>query len=119
MSLAAFAAAVRGERELRREISKMNRATAGAMRNNFYRCAMSQYLSVKFVMEWAGCVTGLLGALVLALNMPYSGWGWVFFLVSNLLWIVYGVITRANGIIFMQAGFACTSALGIFNALIK
>lgn len=80
---------------------------------------MSENLSAKFAVEWAGCFTGLLGAFVLALNMSYSGWGWVAFLLSNILWIAYGVITRAKGIVFMQAGFACTSALGIFNALIK
>ena len=66
-----------------------------------------------------GCLTGLLGAFVLALNLPFSGWGWVLFLVSNMLWIAYGVITRAKGIIFMQVGFACTSTLGVFNALVN
>lgn len=76
-------------------------------------------LSAKFVVEWAGCCSGLLGAFVLALNMPFSGWGWALFLLSNALWIIYGLITHARSIVLMQAGFACTSALGIFNALIK
>jgi hypothetical protein len=44
--------------------------------------------------EWVGCAFGLMGAAMLALNTRFSGWGFVFFLfflLSNICWIRYGV----------------------------
>lgn len=67
--------------------------------------------------EWAGSLTGLLGAALLALNSPVSGYGFVAFLVSNLCWITFGIITRSRPMIAMQAGFTATSVVGIYQWL--
>lgn len=63
--------------------------------------------------EWLGSILGLLGAAVLATNSPYSGYGFVAFLASNLCWIYYGYTKRAHGLLTMQAGFTLTSVIGI------
>ena len=65
------------------------------------------------LIEWAGTVFGVLGAGLLALNLRYSGWGFVAFLLSSLCWIGYGVLTGAQGLIVMQGVFMITSVLGI------
>lgn len=67
------------------------------------------------VIEWAGCITGLCGALLLALNNRYSGWGFVLFLVSNLGWVAFGLMTHATGMVVMQIGFTVTSLMGIWR----
>ena len=69
-------------------------------------------------LEWAGCVVGLLGACLVAMNNRLSGWGFVAFLVSNVLWIAFGVATGATGLVVMQAGFTATSLLGVYRWLI-
>ncbi len=69
-------------------------------------------------LEWAGCATGLLGAWLLALNNRLSGWGFAAFLVSNVLWIAFGVATGAAGLVVMQVGFTATSLLGMYRWLI-
>jgi hypothetical protein len=69
-------------------------------------------------LEWAGCATGLLGAWLLALNNRLSGWGFAAFLVSNVLWIAFGVATGATGLVVMQVGFTATSLLGVYRWLI-
>lgn len=67
------------------------------------------------VAEWCGCGFGLLGALVLALKMPWAGYGFVAFLLSNICWIIYGVMIGSWGLVSMQIGFMLTSALGIYR----
>ena len=63
------------------------------------------------IMEWAGCVTELCGAALLAMNNQYSGWGFVLFLSSNVAWITYGLISHATGMVVMQLGFTVTSLM--------
>ena len=48
------------------------------------------------LIEWAGCITGLLGASLLAMNNRYSGWGFVLFLLSNVAWIVFGLLSHTR-----------------------
>jgi len=42
-------------------------------------------------LEWTGAVLGLLGALLLSLNHRVSRYGWPLFLLSNFMWIGFGV----------------------------
>ena len=67
------------------------------------------------LLEWAGCATGVLGALLLALHNAYSGWGFVSFLTSNMCWIAFGIITGAEGLVVMQIAFTATSLLGLYK----
>lgn len=70
------------------------------------------------ILQWAGCATGVTGALLLALNTKHSGWGFVLFLVSNALWAAFGILTNAPGLVATQAIFTVTSLLGICRWLI-
>lgn len=66
---------------------------------------------------WAGAITGVFGAGILALNTAWSGWGFVAFLCSNIFWIVHGLATRTFSLVFMQAAFTATSVLGVYRWL--
>lgn len=68
-------------------------------------------------LQWAGCATGVAGALLLALNTKHSGWGFVLFLISNGFWTAYGIQTHAVGLITTQIVFTATSLLGIYRWL--
>jgi nicotinamide riboside transporter PnuC len=70
------------------------------------------------VIEWAGCITGLSGATLLAMNNRYSGWGFVLFLASNVAWIAFGLLSNATGMVVMQFGFTATSLMGVWKWLI-
>lgn len=65
------------------------------------------------LIEWLACLTGLIGAFLLASNNRSSKWGFVAFLASNALWIAYGISIQAWGLITMQVGFTATSLIGI------
>jgi hypothetical protein len=70
------------------------------------------------ILEWAGCATRLYRAAMLALNNRYSGWGFVLFLVSNVAWIFFWLLSHAAGMVVIQAGFTATSLMGIWKWLV-
>jgi hypothetical protein len=72
---------------------------------------------VKVVAEWFGFVSAGIGAITLALNVPWSGYGWYAFLCSNIAWVVYAAKRRIWSILLMQLVFATTSLVGIHRWL--
>lgn len=64
-------------------------------------------------LEWAGSLTGLVGAALLALNTRVSRYGWVLFLASNIFFIAFALASDLNGLLLMQCGFTVTSLIGI------
>ena len=65
--------------------------------------------------DWIGSITGLIGAAILALNLPWSAIGWLFFLVSNAAWFIYAMRKNMTALVAMQTGFALTTMIGIWR----
>ena len=65
--------------------------------------------------QWLGCFTGLLGAFLLALNLPLSRWGFLAYFLSNLSWIVYGLLAGLPALVLMQVGFLVTTFIGFYR----
>jgi hypothetical protein len=65
------------------------------------------------IMEWAGCILGLLGAVLLAVNCRVSRWGWVAYLLSNAAWIGYSIHAGANGLLLQQVFLIITNIVGL------
>lgn len=70
-------------------------------------------MTADLVLEWAGSVLALIGAFVLALNVPISRYGWVAFLLSNVVLIAFAYVIGRNGLLLMQCGFLVTSLVGL------
>lgn len=71
------------------------------------------------VLEWSGAVFGLMGAFLLSLNISFSRYGWPLFLLSNFMWIGFGIVTEAWGLVFMQVGFTLTSVNGLVQWFVR
>jgi len=69
------------------------------------------------IIEWSGSLLAVIGAGLLATRGRYVGYGFVFFLVSNVFWITYALAIADNKILFMQIAFTFTSLLGIYRWL--
>ncbi|MBK6616582.1 hypothetical protein [Ottowia sp.] len=67
------------------------------------------------MLQWCGCVTALMGSLLLAVKGRFAGFGFVLYLASNGLWALFGVVTNAPAIVVMQTGFGLTSLIGIWQ----
>ena len=70
-------------------------------------------------LEWISAIGGAAGALLLAFNNRWSGYGFVLFLASNAAWMAYGVMTNTFGMVTMQIVCTGTSLLGIWRWLVK
>ena len=69
-------------------------------------------------LKWTGTLTGVTGALILALNLPFSGWGWVLFATSALTWTIAGIAMRELSLVLLQGGFLVVDLLGIYRWLV-
>jgi len=50
-----------------------------------------------------------------AMQVPGSEFGFVFFLISNLFFIQFSLSNRYYALLLMQVGFTATSLMGIYN----
>lgn len=67
------------------------------------------------IAQWAGCLTGVVGTVLLALHNRHSGWGFVAYLFSNVCWFYFGVETGAAGIVVQQIAFTLAALLGLWR----
>lgn len=64
--------------------------------------------------EWGGMATGLLGSMLLAFNSSASGYGFLFFLISNVLWIYASAKRRNYALLTMMGAYSITSLYGVY-----
>lgn len=76
------------------------------------------HIAVTDIAEWIGCLTGIIGSVMLAARHPKAAWAFVLYLVSSCSWIFYGAMTKAPGLITMQLVFVGTALVGIYNWLL-
>lgn len=69
-------------------------------------------------LKWLGTVAGILGALLVASNIPASGWGFVLFLVSSLAWTAAGAAMREPSIWVLNLTFTAINVLGVVRWLL-
>ncbi|MCK9596560.1 hypothetical protein M0R19_05210 [Candidatus Pacearchaeota archaeon] len=67
---------------------------------------------------WFGTIAGMLGALVLALNLQFSGWGFVLFWVSSTTWACIAFVRKDWSLFTINFVFTVTNALGIIRYLL-
>lgn len=70
-------------------------------------------------MEWGGMAAGLLGAALLSFNSTISGYGFLFFLASNVFWIYASAMRRNFALLSMMSAFCLTSLFGIYSWFLK
>lgn len=68
------------------------------------------------ILEWTGCVFGLLGAFLLATNSKASRYGWWAFLAANIAMIGFAMNMQSYGLVVQQIGFMATSVFGLHRA---
>ena len=70
------------------------------------------------MLKWTGTVCGVLGALLLALNISDSGWGWVLFFFSSTSWGIAGLKMKEPSLWTLHAVFTVVNLLGIYRWLV-
>jgi hypothetical protein len=76
-------------------------------------------MSGTLYIELAAAAFGVLGTVLLALNGPRAGWGFVAYLASNAGWIAFAWIHSHWGLLAQQLAFTVSSLLGVWVWLVK
>ncbi|MBF0097138.1 MAG: hypothetical protein HQM04_10800 [Magnetococcales bacterium] len=69
------------------------------------------------ILKWIGTATGVLGALLVALHIPQSGYGFLLFLVSSTSWFVAAYRMREFSLMFLQGVFTVINLIGVWRWL--
>lgn len=68
-----------------------------------------------FLLEYTGAGFAVFGVLIIALNVPFSSWGWVLALLSNLLLIPFTWRRDLKGFFGMQLCFLGINLVGLIR----
>jgi hypothetical protein len=69
-------------------------------------------------LKWLGTSTGIVGALLVALNIPQSGYGFILFLVSSFSWFAAGWRMKEPSLMVLQGVFIGVNILGVWRWLV-
>ena len=69
------------------------------------------------LMKEFGTAGAICGSCLVALRVPVSGYGFVFYLLSSILWLWAAVLTQEWELATMQAAFTIINVVGIVRWL--
>lgn len=67
------------------------------------------------VYEYLGSVLGILGAVLVAINIEESKYGFILFLLSSIVLMIFSKMQRLSGLFIMQFVFMGINAIGIYR----
>ena len=65
--------------------------------------------------KWLGTIAGVVGAMLIALNIGQVGMGFILFTVSSTLWLIAGWMHREMSLVVLQGVFLVIDIVGIYN----
>lgn len=68
-------------------------------------------------LKWTGTAAGILGAILVALHIDVSGYGYLLFLLGSVAWTAAGLRMREPSIWSLNAAFSAINLLGIWRWL--
>ena len=69
------------------------------------------------LLKWIGTATGVAGALLVAINIPQSGYGFLLFLISSTSWFIAACRMREISLMILQAVFTVINLVGVWRWL--
>ena len=68
--------------------------------------------------KWIGTITGIIGALMLALHIPESGYGYIFFTASSITWGFAAWMMKDRPLLLLQTAFLGVNIIGVWRWLL-
>lgn len=69
------------------------------------------------VTKWTGTFLQASGCLLLALNLPYSGWAFPIMLAGSGIWLAVAAAEREGALAALNLFFSATNLVGIWRWL--
>lgn len=70
------------------------------------------------VLAWFGSLCGIAGAMLLAANVSFSGYGYIFFFASSVSLLVWAALDNHPHQAIMQLVFTCINLVGAWRWLL-
>jgi hypothetical protein len=64
---------------------------------------------------WIGTVTGVTGGITIALNISYSKYAFLVFLISSCCWLIQGIKNKDKALIILNTVFMAIDLIGIYR----
>jgi nicotinamide riboside transporter PnuC len=64
---------------------------------------------------WLGTITGIIGGTMIAMNSELSKFGYIFFIMSAISWIIQGLRNKDNSLVLLNSFFICINILGVYH----
>lgn len=71
------------------------------------------------ILHWAASITSVLGALLLALNVRISRWGYPLFLVGSVMFLGFAIKAHDEASTFMWAVYTALNVIGFRRWLLR
>lgn len=65
--------------------------------------------------KWAGTVTSILGAFILAYNLQFALIGYILFTIGSGAWFAVGFITKDKAMLALNTAFLVADFLGLYQ----
>lgn len=67
--------------------------------------------------KWGSAAFGIIGSLIIALNIPVSGWAFLIFMLSSLGWMAAAAVMKERSIFTESAVYTVINLIGIYRWL--
>lgn len=74
--------------------------------------------SPKLIIGWVGSFLGSAGALLVALNVAVSGYGYLLFTSSSILMCLYALYGKDKPVLFQNLVFTIINSIGVYRWLL-
>lgn len=73
------------------------------------------------ILQWSATFTGIVAAIMVALNFDakISGWGFVIFSLSSLLWVSFGLMEGEPPLTIQNLVLFLINLIGVYRWLIR
>tara|TARA_B100000508_G_C11448700_1_gene272785 strand:- start:976 stop:1224 length:249 start_codon:yes stop_codon:yes gene_type:complete len=67
---------------------------------------------------WIGLLLCIGGAFLIAANISISSWGFILYLISNVIWIIHGLIRKDRPLILKEGIFVLINLFAITQRML-
>jgi hypothetical protein len=75
-------------------------------------------MNVEQVLKWMGTLGGIMGAFLVAANVPISGWGYIPFLIGAGALVGWGLFIREPAVWILNGVYCVANLIGIWRWLL-
>jgi nicotinamide riboside transporter PnuC len=64
---------------------------------------------------WIGSFTGIIGAILVAMNFEFSKFGYIFFIISSITWGIQANKNKDKALLLINVAFTIINSIGIYR----